>query len=594
MIKKVCSIFLAVLLVFQCVTAVIPTVSSASAKTPLKITSQPVSVVVKSGATAKVSFSAKGDGLKYTWYFKNSGAKKFVKTTAFKGKTYSLKMNSSRKGRQVYCVVKDKYGKSVKTKTVTLYMGTPLKITTQPKSVSVKNGATAKVSFLVKGDGLKYTWYYKNYGASKFVKTTAFKGKTYSIKMNTSRGGRQVYCVIKDKYGKSVKTNAVTLSIKLSTINAGIYSFCNLKTGTYLSASNNTLKLSKTAKNWNLKSSGENDFYVYSNGSDLLLDIHNAYIAEGTTVKLWQKTGYNVQRWKIAKNPNGTYSFISAANNKYCLGFKNGKAVLQKRSKANKAQEWKAANNTTKFYRSVLSKGKIIELQLPLNITKVISTSRLQKWANDLETAYYSFYDLTNYKPYKNIVVEAYKPCKYIGYVIDGSNIIHIDNEFIYDDLKKMSARKNDWNFCALHEMGHMFDYGRSWNFEAEVMTDFKLAYVLEKNGAEAAPSEFGASTTFKGKEIINAYKTLGSGFSKQYNIFGLAERFLKIKNDIGWSPIKKTFHYMQKNNKTYVGLSNAKRFEKFISLLSSYSGKNVKSYFTTSEWNTIIRELQK
>ncbi len=592
MIKKFCSILLVVLLLLQCVAST--AFGAIAKKTTLKITTQPASVVAKSGTTAKVSFTAKGDSLKYTWYFKDVKAKKFTKSSSFKGKSYSVTMNLSRKGRQVYCIVKDKYGKSLKTKTVTLYMGTPLKITAQPKSVSVKNGTTAKVSFSVKGDGLKYTWYYKNYGEKKFVKTTAFKGKTYSLKMTTARGGRQVYCVIKDKYGKSVKTNTVTLSVKLSTINSGIYSFCNLKTGTYLSASNNTLKLSKTAKNWDLKSSGENDFYVYSKGTDLLLDIHNAYVAEGTTVKVWQMTGYDVQRWKIAKNPNGTYSLLSAANNKYCLGFKNGKAVLQKRNISNKSQEWKVTNNTSKFYRSVLSKGKIIELQLPTDITKVITTSRLQKWANDLETAYYSFYELTNYKPFKNIVVEAYKPCEYIGYVTTGSNVIHIDNEFIYDDLKKMSARKNDWNFCALHEMGHMFDFDRSWKFEAEVMTDFKLPYVLEKNCAEAAPSEFGASTVFKGKEIIKAYNILGSDFSNKYDIFGISERFLKIKNDIGWTPIKKTFHYMQKNNKTYIDLSKPQRFEKFVSLLSSYSGKNIKSYFTTSEWNTIIKQLKK
>ena len=44
-------------------------------KTTLKITTQPASVVAKSGTTAKVSFTAKGDSLKYTWYFKDVKAK---------------------------------------------------------------------------------------------------------------------------------------------------------------------------------------------------------------------------------------------------------------------------------------------------------------------------------------------------------------------------------------------------------------------------------------------------------------------------------------------------------------------------------------
>lgn len=594
MLKKIFSIFLSSLVVFLCAVSVSFTVYSAQ-KTALKITKQPTSAVAMNGYTAKVSFSAKGDGLKYTWYYKNKGASKFSKTTTFKSNTYSTKMSSSRNRRQVYCLIKDKYGKSLKTKTVTLYMGTPLKITKQPASATAKKGYTAKVSFSVKGDGLKYTWYYKNKGASKFSKTSSFKGKSYSVKMDSSRNGRQVYCLIKDKYGKSVKTKTVTLSMKNEphTINSGVYTFFNKKTGSYLSFKNNTLILSKRAQHWDVKVCGDKARYVYANGTDLMLDIDNAYVASGTKVKLWQLTGYDAQKWNVVKNSNGTYSFLSAVNNKYCLGFKNGKAVLQTRSNGNEMQEWKAVNKTSNYYKSVSSNNKIIELQLPLNVSNIISDSRLKKWANDLETAYNSFYELTNFKPYKNIVVEAYKPCEYIGYVYDDSNIIHIDKDFIYEDLKKMAARNNDWNFCALHEMGHMFDWGRPWTFEAEVMTDLKVAYVLEKNNAQAAPSEFGASTVFQGKSIINAYNILGGSFSKNYNIFGCAERFLKIKEDIGWTPFKKTFHYLQKNSKSYSGLTRVKRFEKFISLLTTYSGKNIKSYFSANEWNTIVEYIK-
>lgn len=186
--------------------------------------------------------------------------------------------------------------------------------------------------------------------------------------------------------------------------------------------------------------------------------------------------------------------------------------------------------NTLKRYCTYISTGGIIELQLPLDIHNIISKPRLQEWANNLERAYYTYYELTNYKPFKNIIVEAYKPCKYLGYVISGSNIIHIDSDFIHQDLKKMASRKNDWHFCALHEMGHMFDFYRPWIFEAELMTDLKLAYVLERNNVAAAPSEFNASYNFYGKNIINVYAALGQDFSKTYNIFGCAQRFLKIK----------------------------------------------------------------
>ncbi|MBR5315306.1 MAG: RICIN domain-containing protein [Firmicutes bacterium] len=469
-----------------------------------------------------------------------------------------------------------------------------LKITKQPVSKTVSKNATAKISCSAKGKGLKYNWYYKDKDDKKYTKSKKYKSNTYSVKMTSSVSGRKVYCVIKDKYGKSVKTKVVTLSMKktTATLSPGVYTFRNSKTGTYLSYKDRTLKLSKTAKKWHLKDVGDKTNYVYALNTELLLDIDNAYVAEGTTIKLWDRTGYNVQQWKVVKNSNGTYSFISAANSNYCLGFKNGKAVLQKRKSGNKYQEWKVTNKTSDVYKSIVSDGKVIELQLPKDITEVISTKRLKKWANDLETAYKTFYDLTNYKPFSNIVVEAYKNCPHIGYV-NGTNIIYIDKDFIREDLAKMASRENDWNFCALHEMGHIFDYNRPWNFEAEVMTDLKVAYVLEKNGAQAAPSEFDAATVFTGGGIAEAYDYLGGDISQRYDIYGFAFKFLQIKDEIGWKAFRSTFRDMQKNRAAYEGATNVQKLESFISLLSSYSGKNVRNHFSAAEWNNVISYIR-
>ncbi len=180
----------------------------------LEIVTQPADVSVAPGETAEVTVEATGDDLAYVWYYKNPGASKFTKTTAFDGPTYSVTMSASRSGRQVYCVITDAYGKSVKTDTVTLSMIVPeLKIVTQPTDVTVAPGETAEVTVEATGDDLGYVWYYKNPGASKFTKTTAFDGPTYSVTMSASRSGRQVYCVITDAYGSSVKSDVVTLSM---------------------------------------------------------------------------------------------------------------------------------------------------------------------------------------------------------------------------------------------------------------------------------------------------------------------------------------------------------------------------------------------
>ena len=86
-------------------------------------------------------------------------------------------------------------------------------VKTQPKSTAVVSGKTAKVTVKAVGDGLKYTWYYKNKGASKFTKASTTSA-TYSVKMTSKVNGRQVYCVVKDKYGKTVKTSTATLKLK--------------------------------------------------------------------------------------------------------------------------------------------------------------------------------------------------------------------------------------------------------------------------------------------------------------------------------------------------------------------------------------------
>ena len=178
-----------------------------------EITVQPESVKGKDGETVTVSFTAEGEGLKYEWYYKNKGETKFTKTSTFTGPEYTTAMNTARAGRQIYCVVTDKYGVSVQTETVTLQLDTGLAITKQPESVTAASGKTVTVSFTAEGEGLTYEWYYKNAGASDFVKTTTFTGPEYTTVMNATRAGRQIYCVVTDKYGTSVKTDTVTLNM---------------------------------------------------------------------------------------------------------------------------------------------------------------------------------------------------------------------------------------------------------------------------------------------------------------------------------------------------------------------------------------------
>lgn len=171
------------------------------------ISTQPKTSYAQNGETIEVSAKAKGDGLKYQWYVKNSGASKYSKSSITKA-TYSCEMSEKTKGRRVYCVITDKYGSSVQTKTVVLRMAAT--ITKQPKTSYAQNGKTIKVSVEAMGDDLTYQWYVKNSGASKYSKSSITKA-TYSCEMSEKSKDRRVYCVITDKYGKTVQTKTVIL-----------------------------------------------------------------------------------------------------------------------------------------------------------------------------------------------------------------------------------------------------------------------------------------------------------------------------------------------------------------------------------------------
>jgi len=176
------------------------------------ITKEPATTAyAKKGAKVSVKITAKGDGLKYTWYVKNDGQSKYSKSSVTSA-TYSATMSDKVKGRRVYCVVKDKYGKTVQSKTFLLRER--VSITSQPKlSTYAKNGATAKVTVKASGDGLKYTWYVKNAGSSKYTKSSITRA-TYSVKMSSKVNGRRLYCIVTDKYGNKVQTQTVILKKK--------------------------------------------------------------------------------------------------------------------------------------------------------------------------------------------------------------------------------------------------------------------------------------------------------------------------------------------------------------------------------------------
>ena len=176
------------------------------------ITQQPESVQQEIGKKFAVTVKAEGEGLTYQWYVKESGAKAF-KVSSNKTASYAYTMQTYMHNRQVYCVITDANGHSVQTETATITRPPQaLKILEQPKDAQQEIGQKFSISPKVEGEGLTYQWYVKEAGAKAF-KVSSIKGSAYALTMQKYMIGRQVYCVITDKYGNSMTTDVATISL---------------------------------------------------------------------------------------------------------------------------------------------------------------------------------------------------------------------------------------------------------------------------------------------------------------------------------------------------------------------------------------------
>lgn len=176
------------------------------------ITHQSESVEQEIGKKFDITVKAEGEGLTYQWYYKDAGMKNFG-ISSNKTPSYAYTMQSYMHNRQVYCVINDANGNSVKTEVATITRP-PQKLTIleQPKDATAALGERFSIAPKVQGDDLTYQWYVKEAGAKAF-KPSSNKTATYAYTMQSYMKGRQVYCVITDKYGNSVTTDTATISL---------------------------------------------------------------------------------------------------------------------------------------------------------------------------------------------------------------------------------------------------------------------------------------------------------------------------------------------------------------------------------------------
>jgi len=176
----------------------------------VSLVTQPKTVTVAMGERAQVSVTAAGDGLTYQWYLKNAGQTKYYKSSVTTA-TYTTTLSDKSKGRRLICYVTDQYGNRVQSQTALLREAVSL--VTQPKSVTVAQGKSARVTVEASGDGLTYKWYIKNAGSTKYG-VSSITTATYSVRMSEKADGRRLICYVYDKYGNKVQTKTVMIQMK--------------------------------------------------------------------------------------------------------------------------------------------------------------------------------------------------------------------------------------------------------------------------------------------------------------------------------------------------------------------------------------------
>ena len=331
--------------------------------------------------------------------------------------------------------------------------------------------------------------------------------------------------------------------------------------------------------------------------------VEKSLYCPGATVCLKESndrlSNYN---WRFIENEDGTvqFKFLSGSTVKLLEVTESGALACSNQGVAKGETNFKMnlISEDIKSYEQYISeKGDIV---LRVSSMVKLKDARFQKLANDMQVAYETYYELTNFLPYESIIIRVYQNEPYFGYVYQGWNVISFNVKNAISDLGNILGRDkldiNDWNFCLLHEMGHMFDWGRGWRFHGEFATNMKVAYVLYANkdvGASAATSGYSYKKCFDGDTIVDMWNTCpkmteATGF----NLDRVLYVFVSYAQSVGWDNVKKAYQEIQAMETQE--RNAVKCLELFTDTMAKHAPDNehVKDRFQEGEWEMIVEEI--
>ena len=344
-----------------------PTEKPTVAPVELKITSQPQDVMVKAGTTANFNIKAQGEGLKYQWQVSSSNGERWGNTSLAGNKTTTLTLTAAANydGRLYRCIVTDKYGKTVTSNAAKLSIEksqATLKITGQPQDVKADVGSTTSVSVKAEGEGLKYQWQVSSSNGKRWGNTSLAGNKTTTLTFTvlSNYEGRLFRCIVTDKNGNTVTSNAAKVSLG------------SLQT---------ELKIVKQPEDVKAQAGNTVTFKVKAQGTGLTYQ--------------WHTSSSNGAKWgntSLAGNKTATLSFTAPANYdgrlyRCIITDANGKTVTSNAAKLSFSSTTGTVKITSQPTDVKTSVGKIVSFKVVaegvgLKYQWQTSSSNGAKWGN--------------------------------------------------------------------------------------------------------------------------------------------------------------------------------------------------------------------
>ena len=246
-----------------------------------------------------------------------------------------------------------------------------------------------------------------------------------------------------------------------------------------------------------------------------------------------------------------------------------------------------------------------------------ISDAAIDAWLANLDKVYEAYEELfSGMVPFDGKITTIRAAT--IGAWAFAGNPIQWNRDYISEALSLVA--RGDWCFGLMHEIGHNFapymnNGTYTFDFNEELFANFRMFYALEKLNATvittaSVPQEDGTyvsqEKTYHGAELLKLYesettncfdRTVKAGKAEEMGN-ALCYMLIKIKEKYGWELYQKAFldlYNRPRNQEEEKTMNHWERLEYFLDCLNVHAreitgkpGENVRSCFSTPEWNTV------